>query len=164
MKKIISIGFLLIVFIAIIAAWLLMNDATQPSEEGFKIISLENNNMLISDTDILSYNWTSQEITITNTASERLIEIGDSLYSFVGFVVKINGEEIYRGVFRMAIHSAIPEPPRISILFPSMLFPSETENCNAIRMFYPSFEPPSDQPEANAKLSSYFKTISKLIS
>jgi len=38
-----------------------------------------------------------------------------------------------------------------------MLFPSETENRNAIRLFYPTFEPPSDKPEAYAKFVQYFK-------
>ena len=120
--------------------------------------------MLISEPDILSYNWTSQEIAITDAASHRLIERGDSLYSFTnGFVIKIDGEEVYRGVFRMAIHSAIPSPPQISIMFPSMLFPSETENYRALRMFYPFFEPPSDQAEANAKFSQHFETAGKML-
>ena len=91
------------------------------------------------------------------------MDIGDSLYSFDnGFVIRMNGKEVYRGVFRTAIMPAIPSPPRISILFPSMLFPSETENHNAIRMFYPASEPPNDEPEANAKSFQYFKDVDKL--
>jgi hypothetical protein len=58
--------------------------------------------------------------------------------------------------------SAVPSPPRISALFPSMLFPSQTENRNAIRMFYPGFEPPSDLPEANARIFEYFEDTGKL--
>jgi len=91
------------------------------------------------------------------------VDIGDSLYSFDnGFVIRMNGEEVYRGVFRTAIMPAIPSPPRISILFPSMLFPSETENHNAIRMFYPASEPPNDEPEANAKFFQCFEDVDKL--
>jgi hypothetical protein len=135
----------------------------QPSERRFRIIFLENNTLLISDADILLYNWTSQEIRITDIASERLVRFGDSLYSFTGFVIKIDEDEIYRGVFRSAIMSAIPSPPRISILFPSIAFPSENENHNAIRMFYPWFEPPSDQPEENERLFQYFKAARKII-
>jgi len=83
--------------------------------------------------------------------------MGDRLYSFTGFLIRIDGEEVYRGVFRSAFMSAISDPPKISILFPS-----EIENHNAIRMFYPGFEPPSDQPEANAKLVEYFEESNKL--
>ena len=132
------------------------------SEEVFRLVYLENNTVLISDADIVSYNLTSQEIAITDGASERLTGLGDGLYSFTGFVISIDGEEVYYGVFRSAFMSAIPGPPRISILFPSMLFPSETENHNAIRMFYPVFEPPSDQLEANARFVEYFEEANKL--
>jgi hypothetical protein len=89
--------------------------------------------------------------------------MGQSLYSFTdGFVIKINGEEVYRGVFRSPIMSAIPAPPKISIMFPSMLFQSTSENNHAIRMFYPGFQPPPDQPEKNSKLSQYFDGVNKL--
>jgi hypothetical protein len=125
---------------------------------------LENNAVLISDPDILSYNWTSQEIAITDSAAHRLVEMEDSLYSFTGsFVIRIDGEEVYRGIFRMAVHSAIPSPPQICIMFPSILFPSENEDYHSMRMFYPSFDLPGDQPEANAKLHQHFEEAGKMI-
>ena len=86
----------------------------QQSETGFRLVFVENNDVLISDSDILSYNWTSQEIALSEGSSERLIQMGDSLYSFAaGFVIRIDGEEVYRGVFRSPIMSAIPAPPKI---------------------------------------------------
>ncbi len=163
MKKSILIGFLGLILASIASVWLFVGYVMQPSEEGFRIVFLQNNTLLISDVDVISYNWTSHEMTITDEASERLAGIGDSLYSFTGFVIKIDEDEIYRGVFRSAIMSAIPGPPRISILFPSIVFPSEDENLNAIRMFYPGFEPPSDQPEENTRLFQYFESAHKLI-
>ena len=69
---------------------------------------------------------------------------------------------MYRGVFRSPIISAVPSPPQISIMFPSMLFPSELENYNAVRMFFPAFQPPNDQTEKNLRLSQYFEVVSKL--
>jgi hypothetical protein len=132
------------------------------SEPGFRIYSIEDNALLIPDADILSYNWTSQEMAITPEASERLTKIGD-LYSFTGgFVIKIDGEEIYRGIFREYTMSAIPAPPKISILFPSASFPFESVNYGAIRMFWPFFQPPGDQPVNNAKIFQYFEKINKL--
>jgi len=156
-------GLLLILLASIASVWFLSNYTAQPAESGFRIISLENNIPLVTDADVLSYNWTSQEITLTNEASQRLIQMGQNLYNYSsGFVIKINGEEVYRGVFRSPIMSAIPEPPKISIMFPSMLFPSENQNNQAIRMFYPGFQPPIDQPEKNLQLSQYFEEANKL--
>ena len=156
----------LLVFVALAsvsAAWFFRGLVRQPSEEGFRLVFLQDNELLISDADVLSYNWTSQEVAITVAASERLMAMGDDLYSFSGgFVISIDGEEVYRGIFRMAVHSAIPESPKISIMFPSMLFPSNIENCGAVRMFYPFFEPPSNQPEANARLFQHFEASGKL--
>ena len=135
-----------------------------PAKEGFKLMFVENNALLISDNDIISYNLTSKEITITDAASKRLLDMGDNLYSLnQGFVIRIDGEEVYRGVFRTSFMSAIPAAPKISILFPSMLFPSETENDNAIRMFYPGFEAPNDQIGAYEKFVNHFEQANKLI-
>jgi hypothetical protein len=162
MKRRIWIGFVLVVLASISALWFFRSYMMQPSEAGFRIYSIENNALLISDADILSYNWTSQEMAITTEASERLTETGN-LYSWPGgVVVKIDGEETYRGIFREYTMSAIPTPPKISILFPSASFPFESVNRGAIRMFFPSFQPPSDQPVNNAKILSYFEKINKL--
>jgi hypothetical protein len=159
------VGSLLVVLVLLSVAWYFGRNASEPSQEGFKIVSLEDKGVLISDSDIMSYNWTSQEIAIMDVASQRLRNRGDNLYSFAsGFVITIDGEEVYRGVFRMAIHSAIPSPPQISIMFPSALLGSEIDNYGAIRMFYPWFQPPIDQPEANAKLYDYFSESGKLTS
>ena len=164
MKTSTYIGALLPVLVQISVAWYFGKDAAQPSQAGFKLVSLEDNAVLVSDPDVLYYNWTSQEIAITDEASQRLLERGDSLYNMTsGFIITINGEEVYRGVFRMAVHSAIPPAPQISILFPSMLFPSETQNYGSMRLFYPFFEPPDDQPEANAKFYQHFENSGKMI-
>lgn len=162
MKRRIWIGFLFVVLASLSILWFLGSYMMQTSEAGFRIYSLENNALLISDADILSYNWTSQEMALTSEASERLIELGENLYNFTGFVIKIDGEEIYRGVFRSFYMSAIPGPPQISILFPSMFFPSESKNYRAMRMFYPTCQPPSDQSANNAKIFRYFEKIGKL--
>ena len=159
MRRRIWIGLLLVVLASIPALLFFSSYAMQPSEVGFRIYSLKNDALLISDADILSYNWTSQEMAITTEASERLRKIGD-LYSFTGgFVIRIDGEEIYRGIFREYTMSAIPAPPKISILFPSASFPFESVNYGAIRMFFPSFQPPSDQPVNNAKIFQYFEKM-----
>ena len=161
MRREIWLGFFLVILLSLSALWLFRSYTIQPSESGFRIYSIANNTILISDADILLYNWTSQEMAITAEASRRLTEMGD-LYSWTGFVIKIDGEEIYQGIFRASTMSAIPASPKISILFPSVLFPSQSENYRAIRMFFPFFQPPSDQPTNNAKILQYFEKIDKL--
>lgn len=163
LKKRMWISLLLVVIALIATLSVFRIYQPKPSQAGFTLVSLKDNTTLISNVDILSYNWTSQEITLTDAASQRLIQMEENLYSFTeGFVIKIDGQEIYQGVFRSPIMSAIPEPPRISIMFPSMLFPSEKADNHKIRMFYPWFQPPKDQPEKNSKLSRYFEEVNKL--
>ena len=164
MKRRILISAALILAMLILVVGLFLGSGESASREGFSLTFLENDVLLISDADVVSYNVTSQEIAITEIASERLLDMGDELYNFSGFVIKIDGEEVYQGVFRLAIMSAIPGPPKICALFPSISLQSEIENNNAIRMFYPGFEPPSDQKEANTKFSDYFRQANKLIS
>jgi len=162
-RRVILIGVTLIVLALVAALWLVRDYVAPPSENGFEIVSLQNNAVLISDADVLSYNWTSQEMNISDLASQRLLAMEDALYSFDGgFVIRIDGAKVYEGVFRAAYMSAVPAPPKISILFPSVFWPSSTENLKALMMFYPSGEPPSDQPNANAKLLQYFEEANKL--
>jgi hypothetical protein len=152
MRKKLWIGAVLAVVFVVVAVLLVGNYMLRPSETGFQIVSVDDNAVLISDADVLSYNWTSQEMAITSAASERLRAVGDSLYNYsIGFIVRIEGEEVYRGVFRTSFMSAVPSSPKISIIYPSMLSPSGTDNPNAIRLFYPSFEPPTDQAQANTR-------------
>ena len=163
MKKRMWTSLVLIVLALIAVSWFFRNYLVQPSEAGFSLVSLKDNTLLISDADVVSYNWTSQEIALSDGASQRLMQMGEDLYSFTdGFVIKIDVEEIYRGVFRSPFMSAIPEPPKISIMFPSVLFPSDLENNHAVRMFYPGFQPPKDQPEENSRLSKNFEGVNKL--
>ena len=164
MRRRILVSAALIFATLILVIGLFLGSIESPLKEGFTLTLIENNVLLISDAEVVSYNVTSQELAITENASERLVGMGDELYSFGGFVIRIDGEEVYQGVFRSAIMSAIPGPPRICVLFPSMFLQSGIERNNAIRMFYPGFEPPSDQIEANAKFRDYFGQATKLIS
>ena len=160
-KILISATLILATLILVVGSYL--GSMESSSKEGFTLTFLENNVLLISDADVVSYNLTNQEIVITEIASERLVSMGNGLYNFTGFLIRIDGEEVYHGVFRSAIMSAIPGPPKICILFPSTLLPSGIENHNAIRMFYPGFEPPSDPPESNEKIVEYFEEVDKIV-
>jgi len=97
MKKRTLTGLLFVLVVAVSTMWA-FSTVLHPSKSGFELVFLKDNTLLLSDSDVLSYNWTSQEIFLTDGASQRLIQQGESLYSFTdGFVIRLNGEEIYRG-------------------------------------------------------------------
>jgi len=159
MKKRTLTGLLFVLVVAVSTMWA-FSTVLHPSKSGFELVFLKDNTLLLSDSDVLSYNWTSQEIFLTDGASQRLIQQGESLYSFTdGFVIRLNGEEIYRGVFRSAIMSATPAPPKISIMFPNVLFPYSIPDEHALRMFYPNFEPPNEQQEKTVDFLSILKKL-----
>jgi hypothetical protein len=158
MKKRIWLSLLLVVVVVSLSAlWFFTVYLMPASEIGFRIYLSENNALVISDSDILSYNRTSQEMTLTPESSEKVGKMGDNLYSFTGFVIRIDGEEIYRGIFRAPTMSAIPSPPEIAILFPS--YP---ESYRVMRVFFPAFQPPSDYPTKNMKVFQHFERTGKL--
>jgi|WetSurMetagenome_2_1015567.scaffolds.fasta_scaffold509753_2 hypothetical protein len=154
---------LLVVFVATSTLLVLKGNWLAASTSGFSVISLQDSTVLLSDGDVVSYNLTSQEIALTNSASQRLTQVGDSLYSYSpGVSVRINGEEIYQGIFRLATMSAVPSAPKIAILFPSVDLPSGATNNHAIRLFYPDFRPPSDLSDMNSKFANYFEETNRL--
>jgi hypothetical protein len=156
MRKLLWVSIALVVLVGLAGLWVFRGAWLPSSEGGFRLVSLEDNSLLVSDPDIVSYNTTSQEITLTAQASQRLTQMGDELYKSV-VVIRINGEEIYQGLFRTAYMSAIPPPSQITILFPSDL-----TNDHALRLLYPSFEPSSDLQEQYVKFIQYFEDANKL--
>jgi hypothetical protein len=158
MKRMVLASILLVVLVAVAGLWVSQGSWLPFSETGFSLVRLSDNFVLLSDADVLSFNSTSQEIALSDAASQRLLQTEDSLYMFNNtFSVRVNGEEIYQGIFRASTMSALPAPPKIAILFPSMQLPSGAEDDHALRLFYPSFQPPNDLAEMNAKLTHYFE-------
>jgi len=152
---------------AVAGAWWVYkeNSPVPKQEKGFVLALNDDSAPLISDCDILSFNLTSQEIAITDNASERLANLGNGLYNFSSvYIFRVNGEEVYQGIFRSAIMSAVPQPPKIAFLYPSFDYLTNEENNHTIRLFYPNFEVPGDQTENNAKLVAYFQEAGKVVS
>lgn len=160
---------LLAIIIAVAAVVIYQSTLGSASENkpatGFTMLYLSDNSTLLSDADILSFNSTSQEFTLTQNASQSLQQFGYSLYNFTNPVsIRINSEEIYRGIFRNAAMSAVPQPPTIAILYPSITFPEGTQKDNVMQLFYPSFTPPSEMSALNTKLLDFFGNTSRLTS
>jgi hypothetical protein len=156
MKRLVWVSVLLVVFVVLAGLWVFRGAWMPSSEGGFKLAFLENNNVLVSDADILSYNATSQEIILTDQAAQRLTQMGDELYKSVA-VIRINGQEICQGLFRTAYMSSIPPPSKITIFFPSDL-----TDDHALRLLYPQSEPSSNPQENYAQFIQYFEDANKL--
>lgn len=169
LKKQAIIGSMLIVAVAVAAVLIYQNNyANTPKttqNDGFTMVYLSDNSTLLTDLDVCSFNSTHQEFTLTDAAAQCLRAAGDNLYNFTNPVsIKVNGEEIYRGIFRSAVMSAVPEPPTVAILYPSITFPDGAEKDNAMRLFHPGFTPPSDMASMNANLASFFEDTNRLAS
>jgi hypothetical protein len=166
LKKKVYAGILLIVIVAVAALLVLQSGllaSPHKDKTGFTMVSLSDNSVLLSDSDVLSFNSTSQEFLLTDTATQRMQATGTNLYNFSKvYSIKVNGEEIYHGIFRNAAMSAVPEPPTIAILYPSITFPEGTEKPNMIRLFYPSFTPPSSMQAMNQTLTGFFEDTYRL--
>lgn len=166
MKKQIIIGILLVVIVAVSAALIYetgLLSSSPKDKTGFTMVYLSDNYTLLSDSDVLSFNSTSQEILLTDEAAQRLQQTGHSVYNFTNTVsIRINGEEINQGIFRSAAMSAVPQPPIVAILYPSITFPEGTEKDNVMRLFYPSFTPPDSMQGMNTKLADFFKDTNRL--
>ncbi len=165
MKNLVLVSVLLIVLVLVAGLWTFRSSWLPSGSAGFNLVRLSDNSVLLSDEDVLSFNSTNQEMALSDMASKRLLQVGDSLYMFNSTVsVRVNGEEVYQGIFRMASMSALPAPPKIAILFPSMDFPTGVENDHALKLFYPFFEPTGELAAMNAKLTKYFQETNRFAS
>ena len=59
MKKKLLLALILIIVVLTVGLWALGSYMMRSSESGFALVSLKDNTLLISDPDVLSYNWTS---------------------------------------------------------------------------------------------------------
>ncbi|MCW4010264.1 MAG: hypothetical protein NWF05_06540 [Candidatus Bathyarchaeota archaeon] len=156
MKKLLWVSLALIVLVVLAGLGVFRGAWLPASEDGFQLVSVEDNSLFVSDPDIVSYNSTSQEITLTAQASQRLTQMGDELYRSV-VAIRINGEEMCQGLFRTAYMSSIPPPSKISIFFPSDL-----TDDHALRLLYAQSEPSSNLQENYVKFIQYFDDANKL--
>jgi hypothetical protein len=153
------IAFVALVFaIAIFGVWFALESQRQVAGKGFGIYLLENDTLIISDADILSYNKTSHEIDLTDECVKRLEEAKTPIFG--RFVIRINAEDIYYGTF---------VPPFVSRSYPDsepvIMTPplSGSYDFVKIQMGYPFDQPQDVDPRNNTKVFDYFQKVGKLI-
>jgi hypothetical protein len=122
--------------------------------KGFQIYLLEDNELVLSDNDILWYNKTSHDLKLTETGINKIEALQVPLTGSL-FVVMINQEKLYNGSFVNPI-SSIPPPPSEVVIVTII----QEDNTIRIEKRYPvkSFD-----PRENSKLFEYFKRQNKLL-
>lgn len=156
MEKNIKIGlFILFVGIAAIGGWFILSNQLQISKERFGIYLLENDELVISDKDIISYNKTSHEIKLNKEGVEKIKALKVPV-SGRPFMIKINGKEIYNGSFWTSISSM----PYSGIVIDTLKI---QKNTIKIEKGYPTskFFKGID-PRNNSEIFNYFQKVGRL--
>ena len=124
--------------------------------QGFGIYLVKDNRLIIADNDVLSYTWNSHTLKLTEEGARRIRELSVPV---VGepFVLKVNGEELYRGYFWTSISSISCNGIMIDVL-------RITDNCVSLENGYPSesFFTGAD-PRDQKEVFEYFQRIGKLV-
>ncbi|MDH5362400.1 MAG: hypothetical protein OEW84_03705 [Aigarchaeota archaeon] len=147
---------ILSVGIAVVGGWFVLSSRLQTSNEGFGIYLLENNELVISDKDIASYNKTSHEIKL-NEEGVRKIEALSYEVPVYGkpFVVKLNDRQIYNGSFWSPISSVAAS----GIVIDTFV----QHNTIRIEAGYPSSEFfKGIDPRNNSEIFEFFRGVGKL--
>jgi hypothetical protein len=131
----------------------IMSNQLQISKEGFGIYLLENDELVISDKEIISYNKTSHEIKLKEEGVKKIKALRVPV-SGRPFVIKLNCKEIYNGAFWSPISSK--SYSGIVILI--------EDNSVKIENGYPSSEFfKGIDPRNNSEIFSYFQKVEKLV-
>jgi len=140
------------VLLIVTGSYLLLS-VMRPSGGGFGIYLLESGELVISDIEIVSYNKTSHEIKLTDTGAAKIEGIHVPLNG-TDFVIKLEGEEIYRGAFWSPI-SSIP-------YHGATIETHVTDNTVKIQAGYPSSQFQGEDPRDNLKIFDYLSKLGKL--
>lgn len=127
------------------------NYQLKTSKDGFTITLQESVEPVISDRDIITYNQTSHEITLTEQGHEKIKAMQISIAG-KPFVVKLNGNELYNGSFWTPISSK----PYTGIV---ILFFTKN-NINRIQTGYPTPEYyEGTDPRNNPEILNHFNDV-----
>jgi hypothetical protein len=128
----------------------------QEPQGSFGIYLSGNNQLVISDRNIVWYNWASHEIKLTDEGLGK-VEALKVPVSGTPFMIKLNGKEIYNGSFWVSISSISYSGIVINTL-------EIQNNTMKIEKGYPSsgfFE--GTDPRNNSDIHYYFQKIGKLV-
>ena len=151
----------MLIGVAVIIGWLILGNQLQV-QKGFEVYLSENNELVISDKDIMFYNWTSHQIRLNVEGIDRIkgMDFFEKLYH-KSFVVMLNGREMYNGSFWSDMDS-MPYSS-IAILDIIAVQDGKTDTLR-IEGCYPSVQfCKGVDPRNNSEIFDYFKSIGKLV-
>ena len=155
-RKNLLIGLVIVGIICVFVGFILSNQL-QFSKERFGIYLLENDELVISDKNIISYNRTSHEIRLNEEGVKKIKTL--DLYQ-KPFVIKLDGKEVYNGSFWSDI-SSIPNSGIVIVDILAVQY-GVTDSIR-IETGYPSsefFE--GIDPRNNSEIFDYFQKVGKL--
>jgi hypothetical protein len=104
-RKAIKVTLIILIFaVLVVAAGLYLIDRSRVSSEEFGIYILENNELVISDNEIVWYDKTSYQIKLTEEAAKKISSL-EVPVAGIPFAARIDGEEIYTGSFWVSFSS-----------------------------------------------------------
>jgi hypothetical protein len=129
--------------------------SSQKSQGKFGIYLLQNDQLVITDEDMVWYNKTSYQMRLTEDGLSKLEALTVPVHG-VPFVAKLSGEEVYNGSFWTPISSVPYNGLVIEIL-------RDNNTIVEIQRGYPSSEFfAGTDPRNNSELLEYFQEIGKL--
>ena len=126
------------------------------SEKGFGICLSENNQLVISDKDIIFYNKSSHEIKLTQEGVQKVDALKIPVYG-LPFVLKIDGEKVYGGSFWTPI-SSVPSSGIVIEVFEIKDSIIRLEKGYPTSEFFKGLD-----PRNNSQVFDYLQKIGKLI-
>ena len=139
-----------------LAGWLLMLYSPFQMNEEFGVYLEDDDELVISDGDVVYYNGSSHEVRLTEAGARKIEELGMRVpLNGTRFVMKIKGEDIYDGWFWSPISSL----PCSGIVIETLV----RNNTIRIETGYPSSYFQGEDPRSNPKILDHFQSIGKLV-
>jgi hypothetical protein len=135
----------------------------EPSEPGFGIYLVDTGELVLSEQDIRSYNASTHEIELDLmgarkwnsyiNVTENIPTLADTILFAKDFVIKVNGEEIYRGKFWSMVSSQSYD----GIVMLDALFTRDNENSKIwIESSYPASNSSNDSMN-DPRITDFFE-------
>ena len=145
-----------LVAIMVFAAWNVIFNQRQESS-GFGIYLSANNQLIVSDKDITSYNVTSHQIRFSTEGVNRFVGMD---FHHKSFTAKLDGRVLYNGSFWSDMDSMSYQGV---VIIDIVLIEHNATDTLSVEPCYPASFCAGADPTVNQALFDYFESIGKLV-